>query len=57
LIDSRGITHAMLLKSGDVLTAGPIDETLTAASLSQCFGLPLELERRHDGRFNAWARH
>jgi iron complex transport system ATP-binding protein len=47
----------MLLKSGDVLTAGPIDETLTAASLSQCFGLPLELERRHDGRFNAWARH
>jgi iron complex transport system ATP-binding protein len=51
----QGITHAMLLQRGDVLTAGPIDETLTAASLSECFGLPVELERRHDGRFNARA--
>ena len=46
----------MLLQRGDVLAARPIDETLTAESLSECFGLPLELERRQDGRFNAWAR-
>ena len=52
----QGITHAMLLQRGDVLAARPIDETLTAESLSECFGLPLELERRQDGRFNAWAR-
>ena len=51
----QSITHAMLLQRGDVLTGGPIDETLTAASLSECFGLSLELERRHNGRFNAWA--
>jgi iron complex transport system ATP-binding protein len=51
----QGIAHAMLLQRGDVLAAGPIDETLNAASLSECFGLPLELGRRHDGRFNAWA--
>jgi iron complex transport system ATP-binding protein len=51
----QGITHAMLLQCGNILTAGPIDETLTAALLGECFGLPLELERRHDGRFNAWA--
>lgn len=51
----QGITHAMLLQRGAVLSVGPIEETLTAASLSECFGLPLELEHRHDGRFNAWA--
>ncbi|WP_395155400.1 hypothetical protein [Ilumatobacter sp.] len=32
-----------------------LDVVMTAASLSECFGLSLELERRHDGRFNAWA--
>ena len=51
----RGFTHALLLRAGRVLAAGPIGETLTAPWLSTCFGLPLELERR-DGRFWAWAR-
>ncbi len=50
-----GITHALLLREGRVLTAGPIGETLTAASLSECFGVKLELDRRADGRFTAWA--
>ena len=35
---------------------GPIDDVLDAAALSECFGLPLTLERRPDGRFSAWAR-
>jgi len=28
------------------VTAGPIDEALTAESLSACFGLPLAVERQ-----------
>jgi iron complex transport system ATP-binding protein len=39
-------THAMLLREGDVLEAGPIDDVLTDASLSATFGLDLQLERR-----------
>lgn len=49
-----GFTHALLLRAGTVLAAGPIDETLTSGLLSQCFGLDLHLERRH-GRWNARA--
>ncbi len=49
-----GFTHALLLHAGRVLSAGPIDETLTAANLSECFGLDLLLERRH-GRWSARA--
>ena len=49
-----GFTHVLLLRAGTVLAAGPISETLTGATLSECFGLELELERRH-GRWTAWA--
>jgi iron complex transport system ATP-binding protein len=50
-----GITHALLLRDGRVIAAGPVDDVLTGATLSRCFGLPLELERRA-GRFAARAR-
>jgi iron complex transport system ATP-binding protein len=50
-----GFTHAMLLRRGAVLAAGPIDEVFTARNLSRCFGVPLEIERRN-GRWRAWAR-
>jgi iron complex transport system ATP-binding protein len=50
-----GFTHAMLLRRGAVLTAGPIDEVFTAKNLSRCFGVPLEIER-HQKRWRAWAR-
>ncbi len=50
------MTHVMLLRNGRVITSGPIDEHLTAASLSECFGLTLELQRRRNGRLSAWAR-
>ncbi len=49
------MTHAMLLRDGDVVGSGPLDSVLTAASLTACFGLPLAVERRADGRFSAWA--
>lgn len=41
-----GFTHAMLMRSGAVLTAGPIAEVFTERNLSRCFGLPLIVERR-----------
>lgn len=41
-----GYGHVLLLRAGRVLAAGPIDEVLTADALSECFGLPVELERR-----------
>ena len=49
-----GFTHALLLREGRVLAAGPIAEVLTAEQLSSCFGLPLRLERRGD-RWSGWA--
>lgn len=50
------LTHAALLRRGRILAAGPIGDVLWAETLSQCFGLALELERRADGRFSAWRR-
>jgi iron complex transport system ATP-binding protein len=50
-----GFTHAMLLRRGAVLVAGPIDEVFTAKNLSRCFGIPLEIER-HQNRWRAWAK-
>jgi iron complex transport system ATP-binding protein len=47
-------THALLLRDGAVVAAGPIEETVTASLMSECFGLPLTVERR-DGRFSARA--
>src|SRR6266568_2373675 len=36
-----GFTHAMLLRRGSVLAAGPIEEVFTERNLSRCFGVPL----------------
>jgi iron complex transport system ATP-binding protein len=49
------MTHALLLRSGRVVAAGPVEQTLTASALSQCFGLALDVERRN-GRWAARAR-
>lgn len=51
-----GMTHVLMLRDGEVVTRGPIHQQLTAAALSECFGLPLHLERRPDGRYSAWRR-
>src|ERR1700728_348052 len=50
-----GFTHAMLLRRGAVLTAGPIEEVFTAKNLSRCFGIPLQIDG-HETRCRAWAR-
>jgi len=49
-----GFTHAMLLAAGRISAAGPIDQVLTGARLTRCFGLDLAVEHRHD-RWRAWA--
>jgi iron complex transport system ATP-binding protein len=41
-----GISHAMLMRRGTVLAAGPVDQVFTARNLSRCFGVPLIVERR-----------
>jgi iron complex transport system ATP-binding protein len=51
-----GMTHALLLRDGQVVAAGPIEHALSTATLSDCFDMPLTLERRDDGRMAAWAR-
>jgi iron complex transport system ATP-binding protein len=47
-----GYTHALLLRDGRVVSAGPADDVLTEAALSETFGLSLSLSRT-DGRFTA----
>jgi iron complex transport system ATP-binding protein len=49
-----GFTHALLLKQGKVIAAGPIAESLTAQTLSETFDLALTLAHQ-DGRYTARA--
>ena len=49
-----GFTHALLLRDGGIVSAGPLEATLTEGALSDLFGLPLRL-RRSDGRWSAVA--
>ena len=49
-------THAMLLREGRIVSAGPIDTALTEETLSEAFRLPLKVTRNAEGRFTAFAR-
>ena len=49
-----GITHAMLLKGGNIVAAGPLQETLTAENLTKTFDVELSLAEA-DGRWTARA--
>ena len=49
-----GFTHILMLSAGRIVARGPLEQTLTAARLSACFGLALKLDRR-DGRWTAWS--
>jgi iron complex transport system ATP-binding protein len=40
-----GFTHGLLLREGRVVAGGPLEESLTAASLSETYSLPLVLSR------------
>jgi iron complex transport system ATP-binding protein len=45
-------THALVLRDGRTLARGPIDETLTSETLSECYGVGLRVDRT-DGRYRA----
>ncbi|MEW1958313.1 ABC transporter ATP-binding protein [Kineococcus sp. NPDC059986] len=49
-----GTTHALLLRGGQVVAAGPVAETIASPSLSDTFGLALEVSAR-EGRYAARA--
>ena len=50
-----GFTHALLLRQGSVVEAGPLEEVITEAALSETFAMPLVLIQ-DDGRFSARRR-
>ncbi|MCQ9366735.1 ABC transporter ATP-binding protein [Brevibacterium sp. 50QC2O2] len=50
-----GVTHALLLKDGRAVAAGPIDQVLTEDNLHETFGLNVVLSREA-GRYSARAR-
>lgn len=50
-----GFTHALLLREGRVVDAGPVDDVVTAETLSATYGMPLLLSRA-DHRFAARRR-
>ena len=50
----NGITHAMLLKAGSIVAAGPLRDTLTAENLTKTFDVELTLTDA-DGRWAARA--
>ncbi|MFN3950036.1 ABC transporter ATP-binding protein [Microbacterium sp.] len=49
-----GFTHVLLLRDGEVVASGPLDEALTAENLSATFGLEITLTREA-GRYAARA--
>lgn len=50
----HGITHALLLKQGKVVAAGPLEEALTSATMSEAFDMALTISR-DQGRWMARA--
>jgi iron complex transport system ATP-binding protein len=50
-----GFTHVLLLDHGKIVAAGPLAEALTAETLTETFGMPIELTET-DGRYAARAR-
>jgi iron complex transport system ATP-binding protein len=48
-----GFGHALVLGGGRAVAAGPIEESLTSATLGEAFRLSITVDRV-DGRFRAW---
>ncbi|WP_067691776.1 ABC transporter ATP-binding protein [Nocardia jejuensis] len=51
-----GTTHAMLLRDGHAIAAGPVDEVITTEHISACFAHPVRIVRE-DRRWSARAAH
>lgn len=51
-----GFTHALLLREGEAVAAGPIETTLTQENVSATYGMELDLTVHPGGRYSAFAR-
>jgi iron complex transport system ATP-binding protein len=49
-----GFSHALLLRAGRVVAAGPLQDVLVSEALSECFDVSLSVSRTN-GRWSAWA--
>jgi iron complex transport system ATP-binding protein len=49
-----GVTHAAVMQGARLVAAGPVEEVLTGATVSDAFGVSVTVER-HDGRWSARA--
>jgi iron complex transport system ATP-binding protein len=49
------MTSALVIRKGEVLKAGPLQETLTSECLSCAFDLELKVERTNGGRYVAYS--
>jgi len=52
-----GFTHALLLREGQVVAQGPIDDTLTGANLTAAFGVDVDMLRLPVDGGARWAAH
>jgi iron complex transport system ATP-binding protein len=50
-----GYSHGLLLREGEVVASGLLEDVLTDENLSTTFGMPLAVQRRR-GRYSAWLR-
>ena len=50
----RGFTHVLLLSEVKIVSSGPLEEALSANSLTEAFGIDIELTQA-DGRYTARA--
>lgn len=50
----RGFTHVLLLSEGKIVSSGPLEEALSADSLTEAFGIDIELTQA-EGRYTARA--
>jgi iron complex transport system ATP-binding protein len=50
-----GFTHVLMLREGTVVASGPLPSILTEETLTETFGMPLELDR-HGERYSARRR-
>ncbi|MGK4585526.1 ABC transporter ATP-binding protein [Kitasatospora sp. HPMI-4] len=48
-------THALLLREGECVASGPVDEVMTTELISGCFGHPIRISRL-EGRWSARAQ-
>lgn len=51
-----GFTHALLLREGQVVAAGPIAQTITEENLARTYGMNLTLTVTSTGRYSAFKR-